>query len=60
MRRKPKDQVRPPTDPIEAAVRAGRLLTGTADEEWPDDLRDIGPRPKDTPASSRKKKAKGS
>jgi hypothetical protein len=56
MRRKTKPKT-PPDDPIEAAVRAGRILTGTADEEWPEDLRDLSPPSKDGQKSDRKKDA---
>lgn len=31
------------SDPIEAAVKALRTLTGETDDEWPDDLRDLKP-----------------
>jgi hypothetical protein len=32
----------PPADPIEASVEALRRATGESDDDWPDDLRDLG------------------
>lgn len=34
----------PPADPIEASVEALRRATGETEDDWPDDLRDLGKR----------------